>query len=34
LAELEEEKNNKSSIDKLKVLKLVWIADRLHLRKY
>ena len=34
LAELEEEKNNKPSIDKLKVLKLVWIADRLHLRKY
>lgn len=33
-AELEKEKNNKPSIDKLKVLKLVWIADRLHLRKY
>lgn len=34
LAELEKEKNKKPSIDKLKVLKLVWIADRLHLRKY
>ena len=33
-AELEKEKNKKPSIDKLKVLKLVWIADRLHLRKY
>lgn len=34
LAELEKEKNKKPSIDKLKVLKLVWIADRLHLRRY
>lgn len=29
-----EEESKKSSIDKLKILKLVWIADRLHLRKY
>lgn len=33
-AELEKEKNKKPSIDKLKVLKLVWISDRLHLRRY
>lgn len=29
-----EKKHNHKSIDKLKLLKFVWIADRLHLRKY
>lgn len=33
-AQLEKEKNNKPYIDKLKVLKLAWISDRLHLRRY
>lgn len=33
-AELEKEKNKNPSIDKLKVLKLVWISDILHLRRY
>lgn len=33
-AELEKQENNKASIDKLKILKLVWISDRLHLRKF
>lgn len=32
-AKLEQEKTG-VAIDKLKILKLVWIADRLHLRKY
>jgi uncharacterized phage-associated protein len=29
-----EKKHTNKSIDKLKMLKLVWVADRLHLRKY
>lgn len=29
-----EQETTWSAIDKLKILKLVWIADRLHLRKY
>lgn len=29
-----EQETTWTSIDKLKILKLVWIADRLHLRKY
>lgn len=29
-----EKKHNNKSIDKLKILKLIWISDRLHLRKY
>lgn len=29
-----EEKENGTSIDKLKILKLIWLADRFHIRKY